>query len=624
MLGNMKIIALCTSRIYDESCTELIGALNDNIVSRGGRLHVFSTLSDLFFGTSAEEGEAKIFDLMNYSMTDAVIIHEDMLKNEGILTGITEKAQEYGIPVFIIGKEHKNCINFDFDFESGFKTVIRHVVEHHKVRTLHMIAGIKGNEFSERRIGCFKEALAEYGIPVDDSMISYGDFWSIPAEEAIQELIDKNAVPDAVICANDGMAIAVSSYLQKHGYIVPDDVIVTGFDGITEAKYSSPKITTSFCDFKAVAEKVVDAIYDTFDGKITETSFLIEPSLLLSESCGCYKGDIISSGEYLTSLNNRFYRYREEDKQLNRISLMIQNSTELSEISKIIDDQTLMYDMSCIVKEEFINPALNPAKVYSKTTFGDTVYAIYKSASSSEERTSVTEFSVKELIFDFENVMSQYKAPFVFNCLSYINMPFGYVCYSYRGDFNNNFVKTMQITMMLSNALNGFRAARYQRYLREHIEESYRRDPMTGLYNRSGFMKRFPDFKADCNGVITAVLADLDNLKMINDTYGHDEGDVAIRAVAQALENSCPEGSICIRFGGDEMFAVVKGRVNKEIRTKIDAWLDNFNSKSGKPYKVSASVGIYTTDSRDADFEELVRKSDQLMYNEKIAKKIKR
>lgn len=182
----------------------------------------------------------------------------------------------------------------------------------------------------------------------------------------------------------------------------------------------------------------------------------------------------------------------------------------------------------------------------------------------------------------------------------------------------------MQITMMLSNALNGFRAARYQRYLREHIEESYRRDPMTGLYNRSGFMKRFPDFKADCNGVITAVLADLDNLKMINDTYGHDEGDVAIRAVAQALENSCPEGSICIRFGGDEMFAVVKGRVNKEIRTKIDTWLDNFNSKSGKPYKVSASVGIYTTDSRDADFEELVRKSDQLMYNEKIAKKIKR
>ena len=72
------------------------------------------------------------------------------------------------------------------------------------------------------------------------------------------------------------------------------------------------------------------------------------------------------------------------------------------------------------------------------------------------------------------------------------------------------------------------------------------------------------------------------------------------------------------------MFAVIKGRADDEIRAKINDRLSDFNAKSGKPYTVSASIGIYTTDSDDATFEELVRKSDQLMYNEKIAKKIKR
>ena len=63
MLGDMKIIALCISRIYDDNCVELIGALNDEIVAHGGRLLIFSTVSDLYFGTHAEEGEAKIFSV---------------------------------------------------------------------------------------------------------------------------------------------------------------------------------------------------------------------------------------------------------------------------------------------------------------------------------------------------------------------------------------------------------------------------------------------------------------------------------------------------------------------------------------------------------------------------------
>lgn len=621
MLGDMKIVALCTTRIYDDNCTELISALNRELVARGGRLIVFSTVSDLYFGTHAEEGEAKIFDLMNFEMIDAVIVHDEAIKNKDVLENIIEKTKMNNVPVYFIGKERNDCISFSFDYETGFREIVRHIIEEHGIRSVHMIAGIKDNPFSDDRINCFKEILAKNNIEFDESMISYGEFWNTPTEKAVNKLISENKLPRAFICANDTMAVTAVLTLKKAGYKVPDDVIVTGFDGIIEARFNDPKITTVLCSYDDLAGEICSVI---FEEKPQKSNYLTKPVLMLSESCGCCKCETLSACEYIDTLNKRFRRFQEEDKRLNRISLNIQNSTDVGEVSRIMDDQGLMYDMACVVKSEFLNPALNPMKGYTDTTFGDTGYVIYKSEKSAETRTSISEFPIKELYHDFENSIRQLKAPVIFNSLSYINNPFGYICYFYRNYFEDNFVKTMQITMTLSSALSGFRAAKYQRYLLDHIEESYRHDAMTGLYNRGGFMQLFPAFRADCGGVITAILADLDSLKQINDVYGHDEGDVAIRAVAKALEFSCPEGSICTRFGGDEMFAVIKGSIDYDIKQKINAWLADFNSKSGKPYQVSASIGIYTTSSENADFEELVRKSDSLMYNEKIAKKLKR
>lgn len=620
----MKIIALCASRIYDDNCVELITALNDEIIKRGGRLVVFSSVSDLYYGTEVEKGEAAVFNLMNFSMIDAVIVNGECIKDKKVLEDIISRTKAAGKQVFYIGKQRDDCINFSFDYKKGFESVVRHVIEKHNVTSIHMIAGIKDNEFSDERIDCFKRVLAENNIDFDESMLSYGDFWSAPTEAAVKKLINEKRVPRAIICANDSTAITTALVLKKEGIRVPEDVIVTGFDGLIEARFNDPKITTCICSYGSFAERITAAIYDSLNGKPIEKNYTTEPELFLAESCGCCEGDFISVCEYINSMNERFYNFQENDKQLNRISLRIQSCTEVEDIGKILDDQSLMYDMACVVDDDFMNPALNPMKDTKKDIMSETAHVIYKSESNPELRTRITEFPLSELYHDFENFARDIKAPIIFNSLAFRSVPFGYVCYFYQGLYKLNYAKTLQITLTLCSALSGFRAARYQRYLLEHIEESYRRDAMTGLYNRSGFMQIFPDFKRSCGPTMTAVLADLDNLKRLNDNYGHDEGDVAIRAVAQALMNSCPEDSVCVRFGGDEMFAVIKGGADEEIRAKINDRLSDFNAKSGKPYTVSASVGIYTTDSDDATFEELVRKSDQLMYNEKIAKKIKR
>ncbi|MCR5292360.1 MAG: substrate-binding domain-containing protein [Eubacterium sp.] len=118
-----------------------------------------------------------------------------------------------------------------------------------------MMAGFKGNPFSIQREEVFKKILADNNIPFDDSMISYGEFWADPTREATKEILKRDVIPDAIICANDIMAINVSAVLQDNGYRVPEDVMVSGFDGFEEVFYVSPKIATSSCDTTLLAEE---------------------------------------------------------------------------------------------------------------------------------------------------------------------------------------------------------------------------------------------------------------------------------------------------------------------------------------------------------------------------------
>lgn len=621
MIGKYKIIALCTSRIHDTICLDFIQKLNNCIVKDDCRLFIYNTSSDLFWNTPVEDGEAKVFDLIDYSVVDAVIIYSERLKRRSIVDSIIGSAKRAGKPVLVLDGHFDGCINLNFDYEEGFRKVVRHVIEKHNVRKLHFIAGIKGNDFSESRLKVFRETLEEYGIPFDDSCVSYGDFWSVPAQKAVFRLIDEGRVPEAVICANDVMAIAASAALEQKGFRVPQDVIVTGFDGIAEINFSVPKITSCLCSYEDMAETAADLIKNFYNAEKIQRTYCIEPRFIESESCGCAPLNAISVSEYLNSVNDRFYRFQDEGRSLSVLASKMQDCGSTEELSTLLDNKTILYDMACILKDEVLDESCNPREVHTETSFGEKLYVILDF--DNHKRSIIEQIDIKQLIPDLEHTVESRACPVVFNALSFLDIPLGYACFFYNDFTPDNYIKISQIVSSLSSGISGFRNMRYQKYLGRQIENMYKYDSLTGLYNRLGFSKDFPSFKERYRGkAITAVLADLDGLKHINDTYGHDEGDVAIKAIASALRDACPEGSVCIRFGGDEMFAVIGEECEPErIKADIYASLERFNESSGKPYKVAASVGIYTSDDGTIDFEELVRKSDQLMYIDKFRKR---
>ncbi|MDY4831748.1 MAG: GGDEF domain-containing protein, partial [Treponema sp.] len=201
----------------------------------------------------------------------------------------------------------------------------------------------------------------------------------------------------------------------------------------------------------------------------------------------------------------------------------------------------------------------------------------------------------------------------------------GYLVFYFDFYHKENFNRVSQITTWISNALFGFRTLQYQHYLQNRIERMYSLDALTGLYNRTAFLKMFEALKKnDKTEFLTLVMCDLDNLKMINDTYGHAHGDIAIKTVANAFLSSFDSNEcICCRYGGDEILALFTKKVDsKSIEDKINNYIDEYNVNSGNPYKVSASIGIHSSD--DKNFDAMLSFADELMYSKKIAKKNRR
>lgn len=152
-------------------------------------------------------------------------------------------------------------------------------------------------------------------------------------------------------------------------------------------------------------------------------------------------------------------------------------------------------------------------------------------------------------------------------------------------------------------------------------------DYLTGVYNRKKLESSLKQKISTSSPAKTfsAIMVDLDNFKLINDTYGHDVGDNALQVCTTLLRNSLRSNDMIARFGGDEFFAILDISEQdklEEIAGRIRMSIDNYNRTSGKPYKIGFSMGYAVYDSASnlnaEDFQKLL---DTLMYENKVFNK---
>lgn len=579
MIGNIKIIAVCMCKVYDERNYRIIRALNNFAVENDYRLFVYHTCSDLYWKTLSEKGEQSVFDLIDYNITDAVVTFEEGVYAENVMTKIRMDAAEYGKPVISVGVEHDDCISIKFGYAKGFEQVVRHVIEQHGVRDIGFIAGRKDEENSEERIAVFRKLLEEYDIPFRNDVFYYGDYWSVPALKAVDDMIEKNKVPRAIICANDMMAIAAGAEFQRRGYKIPEDIIITGFDGSEEANFCTPMLTTSGC----------------------------KPSV-----------EQINTGEYIRILRDRMNRYQDEERVLYELAVNIMNCETPKTLAALLKEYNFG-DVAIVVNGDFFDERKAPGVISDREPlFSDKMILLRSRAV--EDRNIPQPFDRTNIIPDIENIMD-YKVPLIFSALAHIGVPLGYACFYFPAQLNEYFKIPLYVNS-LNTALGSFRSVTYQKYMTKHIEEMYRHDMLTGLYNRTGFYNALETLPRRNDQLALVVSVDVDGLKYINDNFGHEAGDYAIRAAANAIDSVSIENKVCGRFGGDELalFAIVDTDLADQVKEEIKDKMAELNRRSGKSYVLSVSVGAAVAPVENFWFDDVMHIADKYMYEDKRLK----
>ena len=164
---------------------------------------------------------------------------------------------------------------------------------------------------------------------------------------------------------------------------------------------------------------------------------------------------------------------------------------------------------------------------------------------------------------------------------------------------------------------------------RKRIEHERDYDILTGLYNRQAFNRVCTELFAapERMGVAALLMMDLDNLKHINDTYGHDWGDQYIRRTGQCLRDNTPAGTVCARLSGDEFLVLFHGyRSRDAVREKIDRLTGAMQQSvallpSGNALHISLSGGIAWYPDDGQDWETLKKYADFAMYQVKHSDK---
>jgi len=154
-----------------------------------------------------------------------------------------------------------------------------------------------------------------------------------------------------------------------------------------------------------------------------------------------------------------------------------------------------------------------------------------------------------------------------------------------------------------------------------------RSDALTGLLNRRGFMDQGVLFLREMQERGQECLAgyvDMDNLKMVNDRFGHDDGDYALKTIAEILTATLHgEHSVIGRIGGDEYVFLLTGGEQKAewVKTAISNAFAAFNRTSGKAYNITASTGIWVCPAgTQVTLENMLSYADAVLYEEKQGK----
>ena len=555
------------------------------------------------------------FDIPNLA---GILLFGEMIRSDDINQHIIRLAEKRKLPVFMVERRYDGCINMAYDYGDGFEKVTRHLVEDHGCHDIVMVAGIKGNSFSDERISICRRILEEHGKTLPPQKVIYGEYWDEPTYRALDGYFSSGGrLPEAFLCANDAMAIAVSIYLSERNIRVPEQVRVAGFDGIFQGESHVPAITTARPDFTYMYGKMLDRIKTWQPEEAGKTELLKIPyEFIRRESCGCIQGNVFlstkKSGEL--KIDNLLYiRHIRAMGNFIRKTLSMDSLDRLSEqLASLFSGRPNPFYFAAVLDEH--DRSLARSVVHSR-------HGLFLSG---------TVFRWKEEpITDMESVRNDAAIRILMaQLLQNEEETMGYLISGLQTWSMREQERFEEEALFLSAAFNAVLSNRRLAEANDAILRMAEHDYLTGLYNRRGFLRELDrrlSLPETQGKYLTLFSMDMDRLKSINDIYGHYEGDYAIQCLAQALEQIVEGKGICARYGGDEFaFALLDEKPLTEKRDGIRERIEEAARKicGPKDYLISASLGAASCQAvSHMSLDQALAESDRSLYADKRSRR---
>ncbi len=625
-------IALLIGWIMFDNQTHLFQGMRESAQKHGVNLFLFTCASGVLRNKKYNEGELNIYNLPDFSSFDGVIIELTFIQDQKIREVIIQKIKEAGIPAVSIGQEEEGFHYIGLSEAEKMYELGIHLIEEHHCRNFYYISGPEGNADEEVRRTNLLKALTKHGITLMPEHIYNGMFSPGDGRNAVQYFFSLNEpIPDVIVAGNDLVAIEVCIHLEKMGFHVPEDIIVTGVDGIKDASVYSPRITTIRRPRYEMGYEIIRWFAQDMPNHIPWKKQDMKCQLILTESCGCGEQPKTSDIEFRKKHIEKKYTGMNSRNFLDAMSAEFTSIEAFDELVQALKgyiqrfNPERFYLCTCKSPEEMEHSITQISRGHQETEeeiscYGENIY-IYLAYENGEFHTYP---SIKQgQLLPEECFYKDTGNFFAVSPLHFMNRCFGYLVFG-NSDFA---IQSEEFNLFRTILGTHFENTRKKILLGKMIKRMERKsllDPLTGVYNRSGFYKSataLMEHSKNKKENIGIFFFDIDRLKQVNDKFGHDEGDFLIRAVSETILLSCREDHILMRYGGDEFVLLACSQDETTVKSFLENLQENFkamNQKVNKPYEISVSTG-YTLTFAESDFSlpELIRKADEKMYQKK-------
>jgi DNA-binding LacI/PurR family transcriptional regulator len=167
--------------------------------------------------------------------------------------------------------------------------LVEHLIQEHGKRRILFLRGPLHQEDSYRREVGYKSALAANNIPFDENLVLNGEFERDIAYQALNDFLGngKRVAFDAVFSGDDDAAIGVLKALHKHGFRIPEDVAVIGFDDLGFAPFLNPPLTTVRAPTESVGRIAAERLFGILENHTSEEAVVLPTEIIFRRSCGC-------------------------------------------------------------------------------------------------------------------------------------------------------------------------------------------------------------------------------------------------------------------------------------------------------------------------------------------------